>query len=85
MGEVLLFGLPAGLVGVLLFPALQAWMISPRTEPFFSAARRCPVWPRPLLNVAEVALKLQPSTTSTGGFSQVRFGGAESVLALLVC
>ena len=24
------------------FPALQAWMISPRTGPFSSAARRCP-------------------------------------------
>ena len=37
------------------------------------------MWPRPRLYAAEVALKLQVSTTSTGGFSQVRFGGAESV------
>ena len=55
--------------------------MSPRTEPFSSAGRRCSVWPQPLLYAAEVALKLQASTSSTGGFSQVRFGEAESVLA----
>ena len=79
MVQVLRFDRPADPVGG--FPALQAWMISLRTGPFSSAARRCPVWPRPLLYAAEVALKLQASTTSTGGFSQVRFGGAESVPA----
>ena len=51
-----------------------------RTWPFSSAARRYPVWPRPLLYAAEVALKLQASTASTGGFFRVRFGEAESVL-----
>ena len=37
---------------------------------------------RPLLYVAEVALKLQIPITSTGGFFQVRFGRAESVPVL---
>lgn len=37
---------------------------------------------RSLLYAAEVALKLQTFSTSTGGFFQVRFGGAESVLVL---
>ena len=56
--------------------------MSPRTGSFSSAARRPPVWTQPLLYAAEVALKLQASSTSTGGFSQVRFGEAESVPVL---
>ena len=39
------------------------------------------MWPRPMLYVAEVAIKLQ-ATTSTEGFFQVRFGNAESVFAV---
>ena len=72
-------GWPVGLVGG--FPALQVSMTDPRSGPFSSAVRRCPVWPRSLLYVAEVALKLQVSPTSTGGFLRVRFGKAESVPA----
>ena len=39
------------------------------------------MWPRLLLYAAEVALKLQISTTSTGSFFRGRFGEAESVPA----
>ena len=59
----------------------HVWIVSHQTDQIFSAVRRCSVRLRSLLYAAEVALKLQ-LTTSTGGFSQVRFGGAESVLAL---
>ena len=40
------------------------------------------MWLRSLLYAVEVALRLQVSATSAGGFSQVRFGRAESVLAV---
>ena len=66
MAQLPRFGWPVRLVGG--FPALQVSMADPRSGPFSSAVRRCPVWPRPLLYVAEVALKLQASPTSTGGF-----------------
>ena len=82
MGQGLRFGFAAGPVGVLPCPSRHAWIVSPRTWSFSSAVRRCSVWPRPLLYAAEVALKLQTSPTSSGGFFQVRFGKAESVLAV---
>ena len=56
-------------------------MADPRSGSFSSAVKRCPVWTRLQLYVAEVALKLQVYSTSTGGFMGVRFGAAESVLA----
>ena len=63
-GEVL----PGCFVGALSFSALQVSMANPRTWPIFSAARRSFVRPQLLLNVVEVALKLQTSATSAGGF-----------------
>ena len=68
MVQVLRFDRPAEPVGVLPCPALQACMLDPRIWPFSSAVRRYPVWPQPLLNVAEVALKLQAFATSIGAF-----------------
>ena len=81
MEQGLRFGLLAGLVGALPCPVHYGWIVSPPVWAFSGASKRCSVWSQLLLYAAEVAPKLQASTTSTGGFFQVRFGKAESVLA----
>ena len=80
LAQALRSGHVAGSVG--FFPALPAMpgVVSSLSWRFFSAVRRCFVRLRLLLYAAEVALKLQVFT-STGGFFQVRFGVAESLLA----